>query len=103
VGEGVLGGDRCVTVRARQKAPRRRTWTLWSDPLSTRPPSTVTVPLDPDSQPSRRCASADPWRGLPGVTGRGERQLAGGLRGGAAGGGVGYNGVAGPGAGPPTP
>jgi hypothetical protein len=47
-------GDSCVTVRARQKAPRRRTWTVWSDPLSTRPPSAVTVPLDPDAQPAVR-------------------------------------------------
>jgi hypothetical protein len=49
-----FSGDSCVTVRARQKAPRRCTWTLWSDPLSTRPPSAVTVPLDPDAQPAVR-------------------------------------------------
>jgi hypothetical protein len=47
-------GDSCVTVRARQKAPRRRTCTLWSDPLSTRPLSAVTVLLDPDAQPAVR-------------------------------------------------
>jgi hypothetical protein len=47
-------GDSCGTVRARQKAPRRRTWTLWGGPRSTRPPSAVTVPLDPDAEPAVR-------------------------------------------------
>jgi hypothetical protein len=51
---GAFLGDSCVTARARQKAPRRRTCTLWSGPLSPRPPSAVTVPLDPDAQPAVR-------------------------------------------------
>jgi hypothetical protein len=47
-------GDSCGTVRARQKAPRRRTWSLWGGPRSTRPPSAVTLPLDPDAEPAVR-------------------------------------------------
>jgi hypothetical protein len=85
--------DSRVTVRARQKAPRRRTWTVGSDPLSTRPPSAVAVPLDPDAPPAVRLGRS--LAGLARVTGRGgtlgvalgsrgggERQLAGGLGGG---------------------
>ena len=51
---GAFLGDSCGTVRARQKAPRRRTWSLWGGPRSTRPPSAVTVPLDPDAEPAVR-------------------------------------------------
>jgi hypothetical protein len=78
-------GDSCGAVRARQKAPRRRTWTLWGGPRSTRPPSAVTVPLDPDAEPAVRLGR--PLAGLarggaPGVAlgsrGGGERQLAAG-------------------------
>jgi hypothetical protein len=69
-----------VTVRARQKAPRRRTWTLWSDPRSTRPPSAVTVPLDPDTQPAVRLG-----RSLAGLArGDGPGWRAGGKGGGRA-------------------
>jgi hypothetical protein len=62
-----LGGSG-VTVRARQKVPRRRTCTLWSDHLSTRPPFAVTVPLDPDAQPAVRLGR--PLAGRAGVVRR---------------------------------
>ena len=77
-------GDSCGTVRARQKAPRRRPWTLWDGPRSTRPPSAVTVPLDPDAQPAVRLGR--PLAGLAtGVTGRGGAPgVALGSRGGAS-------------------
>jgi hypothetical protein len=92
--------DSRVTVRVRQKAPRRRIWTVGSDPLSTRPPSAVAVPLDPDAPPAVRLGRS--LAGLARVTGRGgtlgvalgsrggrERQLAGGAWGRVGGEGMG--------------
>ena len=66
----VFLGQSGVTVWARQKVPRRRTGTLWSDPLSTRPRSAVTVPLVLDAQPAVRLGR--PLAGLARGDGPGE-------------------------------
>ena len=68
MGGGALGGT-VVGRRGPGRGPRGVAPGSSGATLPTHQPPAVTGPSRPGR--SRRCASAEPWRGLPGVTGRG--------------------------------